>query len=156
VMLLWAAAFNLTISVNNGFNSAFQGWNSNEWIRSIEENTGEDDLIVVVADPALNNEWALALKRFLEVGAGRKNLRVLPVLTRNDYGPFESRLIQTFPAHYGEDRTGEGTIDGEVKAVAIFPGAEERFLERPPDWLKTGNFKRYMNEYGFVSYYRTF
>jgi hypothetical protein len=152
--LLWTTLFDLTIGFDNAFLSAFQGRKTNEWLRSIEENTGKDDLILVVADPAMNNEWALSIKRYLSIESGRTNLYSYPVLTKSAYTPFEKTLIDSFGSIYpGRDVSNVPDVFS-IKAVAVFPGAEDAFLAASSGWFASSMYSKYINEYGFVSYYR--
>jgi len=152
--LLWAALFDLTVGFDKAFLSAFQGRKTNEWLRSIEENTSKDDAILVVADPAVNNEWALSIKRYLETKSGRTNLYALPVLTKPAYTPFEKTLMDSFGALYPGRVLREAPGPSAMKAVAIFPGAEGPFLAASTGWFDPSEYSKYVNEYGFVSYYR--
>lgn len=152
--LLWAALFDLSIGFDNAFLSAFQGRKTNEWLRSIEENTGKDDLILVVADPAVNNEWALSIKRYLSIKSGRVNLYAYPVLTKPAYTPFEKTLIDSFGSIYpGRDITSVPDVFS-INAIAVFPGAEDAFLAASSGWFDASAYSKYINEYGFISYYR--
>lgn len=152
--LLWAALFALSIGFDNAFLSAFQGRKTNEWLRSIEENTGKDDLILVVADPAVNNEWALSIKRYLSIKSGRANLYAYPVLTKPAYTPFEKTLIDSFGSIYpGRDITSVPDVFS-INAIAVFPGAEDEFLAASSGWFDASAYSKYINEYGFISYYR--
>lgn len=154
-LLLWAALFGLTVGFDNAFLSGFQGKKTNEWLASIEANTGKGDAIVVVADPAVNNEWALSIKRYLTVSSGRENLFAYPVLTRPAYTPFEQTLIASFGSIYpGRVISGAPDPSVTVKAVVIFPNAEDAFLASSSGWFDPAYYKKYVNMYGFVSYYR--
>jgi len=154
-VLLWAAIFGLTVGFDNAFLSGFQGKKTNEWLASIEANTGRGDAIVVVADPAMNNEWALSIKRYLTVASDRENLYAYPVLTKPAYTPFEQTLISSFGSIYpGRVISGAPAISVPVEAVVIFPNAEEAFLASSSGWFDPAYYKKYVNMYGFVSYYR--
>jgi hypothetical protein len=41
-----------------------------------------------------------------------------------------------------------------LKAVVIFPEAEDAFLASSAEWFNASYYKKYVNMYGFVSYYR--
>jgi hypothetical protein len=153
-VFLWAAFFNFSICFDRAFLSAFQGRKTNEWLRSIEANTGKDDPILVVADPALNNEWALSIKRYLSIEAGRENLYAYPVLTRPAYTPFEKTLIDSFGSLYPGRDISNAVDPSSFKAVVIFPNAEEAFLAGSTGWFDPSGYAKYVNEYGFTSYYR--
>lgn len=153
-VLLWAALFNFSICFDRAFLSAFQGRKTNEWLRSIEANTGKDDPILVVADPALNNEWALSIKRYLGIEAGRENLYAYPVLTRPAYTPFEKTLIDSFGSLYPGRDISNAADPSSFKAVVIFPNADEAFLAGSTGWFDPSGYTKYVNEYGFTSYYR--
>ena len=157
LMLLaaWAVLFNLSISFDKGFLSALQGRTTNEWIASIEENTGRDDLIVVAGDPALNYEWALSLKRYLNIKSGRTNLYFHPVMTSTSYNAFDSTLINSAGQLYGGKGLDSIPDRSVIKAIVIFPGAEEKFLADSP-WLDRSRYRRYVNEYNFAAYYRAY
>lgn len=152
-LLSWAVLFNLSIGFDSAFHHAFQGRATNEWLASIEDNTGPDDAILVVADPAVNNEWALSVKRYLGVKSGRTALYAYPVYTRPAYTPFERTLIESFGSIYGR---GISDLPGpsSIKAVAILPNAEEAFLRSSASWFAPEAHSKYVNMYGFTSYYR--
>lgn len=152
--ILWATLFNLSICFDKAFLSAFQGRKTNEWLSSIEANTGKDDPILVVADPAVNNEWALSIKRYLSIEAGRENLYAWPVLTRPAYTPFEKTLIDSFGSLYPGRDISNAADPSSFKAVVIFPDAEEAFLAGSTGWFDPSGYTKYVNEYGFISYYR--
>lgn len=150
--VLWAGSFNATVAFDQSYLSAFQGHTTNEWLASIKGNTSEDDIILVVADPAMHNEWALSLKRYLNIESKRNNLYAYPVLTKPSYTVFETNFMKTFPSIYGMGI--EDIPDGgRISAVAIFPGAEAEFLKKASPWFNPYPYSRYANEYGFVSYY---
>ena len=152
--LVWSAVFSVSVGFDKAFLSAFQGWTTNEWLSSIEKNTGKESVIVVVADPALNNEWALSIKRYLEIKSERTNLYIYPVLTRQAYSQFDMTLIDSLGPVY-EGKAAKDIADKSViEAVVIFPNAEERFLADSSGWFDPARFSRYANEYGFASYYR--
>ena len=152
--LVWSAVFSVSVGFDKAFLSAFQGWTTNEWLSSIEKNTGKESVIVVVADPALNNEWALSIKRYLEIKSERTNLYIYPVLTRQAYSQFDMTLIDSLGPVY-EGKAAKDIADKSViEAVVIFPNAEERFLADSSGWFDPARFRRYANEYGFASYYR--
>lgn len=152
--LLWAALFGLSVASDRAFLSAFQGRKTNEWLRSIEENTGARDVILVVADPAVNNEWSLSIRRYLGIKSGREDIFVYPVLTKPAYTPFEKTLIDSFGALHPGRVIEEAPAPSSVKAIAIFPGAEGAFLAASTGWFDPSAYSKYMNEFGFVSYYR--
>jgi len=152
--MVWAALFSASLGFDKAFLSAFQGWNTNEWLTSIEKNTSKESVIMVVADPAINNEWALSIKRYLELKSGRPNLYIYPVLTRPAYSQFDMTLIDSLEPVY-EGKSIKSLPDkSAVDAVVIFPNAEERLLAGSSDWFDPAQFRRYANEYGFASYYR--
>lgn len=151
--LIWACLFNLTIGFDNAFHFAFQGRSTNAWLQSIEENTSKDDPIVVVADPAMNNEWALSMKRYLTTKSDRKNLYAYPVLAKPAYTPFERTLIDSFGSIYERDLTAVAD-PSSIAAVVVFPEAEQAFLENSIAWFDPAMYSRYVNMYGFISYYR--
>ena len=152
--MVWAALFSASLGFDKAFLSAFQGWNTNEWLTSIEKNTSKESVIMVVADPAINNEWALSIKRYLELKSGRPNLYIYPVLTRPAYSQFDMTLMDSLEPVY-EGKSIKSLPDkSAVDAVVIFPNAEERLLAGSSDWFDPAQFRRYANEYGFASYYR--
>jgi hypothetical protein len=73
---LFAVLLSFSVTFDNAFHSAFQGRMTNAWIESIKENTAKDDAILVAADPALNNEWAMSLKTYLTRNRPREPLRL--------------------------------------------------------------------------------
>ncbi|MBI2400858.1 MAG: hypothetical protein HYV23_07380 [Deltaproteobacteria bacterium] len=154
LLVAWAVVFNFTIAFDKATGSAFEGKTTSEWLSSIEKNTGKDDLIAVVADPAFNHEWAHSINMYLSVKMGRSNVHAYPVLTSRSYDPFHQTLIKSFGRSYKEKRIrGQDKLQ-TARAFVIFPGAETKFLSDASGWFRAGMFTRYVNESGFVSYYR--
>lgn len=151
--VIWAALFNLTIGFDSAFHFAFQGRSTNAWLSSIEEKTSKDDPILIVADPAMNNEWALSMKRYLTFKSGRTNLYAYPVLAKSAYTPFEKTLIDSFGSMYERDISAVPDLAG-IAAVVVFPEAEQAFLSNSIAWFDPAAYEKYVNMYGFVSYYR--
>lgn len=154
VAALFGVLLSFSVTFDNAFHSAFQGRMTNAWLDSIKENTAKDDAILVVADPAMNNEWALALKTYLNIETGRENLYAYPVLTKPSYTPFEKTLIDSFGSIYAGRGLAQLRAPDDVKAVVIFPEAEDAFLASSAEWFNASYYKKYVNMYGFVSYYR--
>ena len=154
VAALFGVLLSFSVTFDNAFHSAFQGRMTNAWLDSIKENTAKGDAILVVADPAMNNEWALALKTYLNIETGRQNLYAYPVLTKPSYTPFEKTLIDSFGSIYAGRGLAQLRAPDDVKAVVIFPEAEDAFLGSSADWFNASYYKKYVNMYGFVSYYR--
>lgn len=153
ILLVWAVVFNFSMAYDNASRAAFDGHMTNDWLATIKENTGKDDAIIVVADPALNFEWAFSVKRYMNLESGRQNVFTYPVLTKNHYDPFQKELIGKFSGLYKE-YVFRGQKDPKaIKAFAIFPGAEKQFLTDAASWFDSGAFARYENGYGYVSYY---
>lgn len=151
---LFGVLLSFSVTFDNAFHSAFQGRMTGAWLESIAENTGRGDAILVVADPAVNHEWAMSLKTYLNIETGRENLYAYPVLTRPSYTPFEKTLIDSFGPIYAGRGLAQLGGPAEVKAVVIFPNAEDAFLASSASWFDAAYYKKYVNMYGFVSYYR--
>lgn len=154
VAALFGVLLGFSVTFENAFHAAFQGRMTNAWIESIKENTAKDDAILVVADPAMNHEWAMSLKTYLNIETGRENLYAYPVLTRPSYTPFEKTLISSFGSIYANRGLAQLSGPSEVKAVVIFPNAEDAFLASSGSWFNAAYYKKYVNMYGFVSYYK--
>lgn len=151
---MFGVLLSFSVTFDNAFHSAFQGRMTSAWLDSIRENTAKDDAILVVADPAMNNEWALALKTYLNNETGRQNLYAYPVLTKPSYTPFEKTLIDSFGSIYAGRGLAQLSGPDALKAVVIFPEAEDAFLGSSAGWFNASYYKKYVNMYGFVSYYR--
>lgn len=153
LLLAAAVIFNLTVCFDRAYTFSFECRNIQDWMRSIEENTAEDGMVLVVADPIRNSEWGMSIKAYLNHKAGRNNLYIYPLkgdgATRNEASPFES-----FSLVYGDKSVDNVHDKQEIGAVAIFPGLEEKFLQGSSGWFDPSAFERYFNEFGFVSYYR--
>lgn len=154
LLVAWAVIFNFTIAFDKAAESAFEGRTTSEWLASIEKNTGKDDMIAVVADPAFNHEWAHSINMYLSVKMGRSSVYAYPVLTRPSYDPFQNLLIKSFGRSYKEKIIrGQDKLQ-TARAFVIFPGAEKKFLADASGWFRADKFTRHVNGSGFVNYYR--
>lgn len=154
VAALFGVLLSFSVTFDNAFHSAFQGRMTKAWLESITENTGRGDAILVVADPAVNHEWAMSLKTYLNIETGRDNLFAYPVQTRPSYTPFEKTLISSFDSIFSGRGLAQLGKPSEMKAIVIFPDAEDAFLASSAGWFDAADYKKYVNMYGFVSYYR--
>ena len=76
------------------------------------------------------------------------------MLTKPAYTPFEKTLIDSFGSIYAGRGLAQLRAPDDVKAVVIFPEAEDAFLASSAEWFNASYYKKYVNMYGFVSYYR--
>jgi hypothetical protein len=151
---VFGVLLSFSVTFDNAFHSAFQGRMTSAWLESIKESTEKDDAILVVADPAVNHEWAMSLKTYLNIETGRDNLYAYQVQTRPSYTPFEKTLIDSFGSIYAGRGLSQLGGPSEVKAIVIFPEAEDAFLASSGSWFDAAYYKKYVNMYGFVSYYK--
>lgn len=154
LLVAWAVVFNLTIAFDKALSSAFEGSTTSELLASIGSNTGKDDMIAVVADPAFNHEWAHSINMYLSVNMGKSSVYAYPVLTSPSYDPFQNTLIKSFGRSYKEKIIRSQDKLQMARAFVIFPGAEKEFLAEASGWFRADEFTRYVNGAGFVNYYR--
>src|SRR3990172_9263469 len=135
IAALFGVLLGFSVTFENAFHSAFQGRMTSAWLDSVKENTDKDDAILVAAAPAMNHEWAMSLKTYLNIETGRDNLYAYPVLTRPSYTPFEKTLISSFGSIYANRGLAQLSGPAELKAVVIFPNAEDAFLASSGGWF---------------------
>jgi hypothetical protein len=153
LLLVWGVLYNSTLAFDRASGSAFEGLSTGELLASIDRNTGKEDVIAVVADPALNFEAAHSLNLYLTVKMGRTDVYAYPVLTRPSYDSFHSTLIPMFGKSYGEKVIREqGGLVRKARAFVVFPGAEKKFLAATSEWFSPERFVRHANRSGYVLY----
>jgi hypothetical protein len=135
---------------------ANEGKQINAWLQSIEQNTNEQDKILVVTHMRRYYEGSISLKIYLDEKSNRKNTLFSPVdLQAKSAAPrFWKELNRYFFSHF-EGFTLENSEDrNRFQAILIFPGLEEKFLKASTPWFNPKQFKRYTNAGGYVSYYK--
>jgi hypothetical protein len=135
---------------------ANEGKQINAWLQSIEQNTDEQDKILVVTHMRRYYEGSISLKIYLDEKSNRKNTLFSPVdLQAKSAAPrFWKELNRYFFSHF-EGFTLENSEDrNRFQAILIFPGLEEKFLKASTPWFNPKQFKRYTNAGGYVSYYK--
>ena len=147
VIVVLAVVFlqNLRVTRYTAIAFAREGRNTNDWIRSIEQNTDERDLILVITDPVKYQEPSVSLKRYLNIEMNRLNIFFTSVRVNASKRGIWRGLNRDFTHRFSEVEFG---------VVLIFPSLEQEFLNHAVHWFNLGEFRRYSNEGGFVSYYR--
>jgi hypothetical protein len=136
---------------------AFEGEQINAWLQSIEQNTGEQDKILVVTHIHRHYEASISLKRYLDVKSNRQNTLFSPanLQVKSAAALFWKELNRYFFSHF-KGFTLENSEDrNRLQAILVFPGLEEKFLKASSHWFDPAKFKRYTNAGGYVSYYRS-
>ena len=135
---------------------ANEGKQINAWLQSIEQNTGEQDKILVVTHMQRHYEGSISLKMVLEVKSNRKNTLFTPVdlQVKSAAAGFWKELNSYFFTHFSEFSLENSENREQLQAILIFPGLEEKFLKASAHWFNPAQFKRYTNAGGYVSYYK--
>jgi hypothetical protein len=136
---------------------AFEGKQINAWLQSIEENTHEQDKILIITHIHRHYEGSISLKMYLDEKSNRKNILFSPANLRlkSAVGRFWKELNRYFFSHF-KGYTLENSEDrNRLQAILVFPGLEEKFLKASAHWFHPAQFERYTNAAGYVSYYRT-
>jgi hypothetical protein len=135
---------------------ANDGKQINAWLQSIEQNTEEQDKILVVTHMRRHYEGTISLKMYLDEKSNRKNTLFSPVdlQVKSAAARFWKELNRYFFSHF-KGFTLENSEDrNRFQAILIFPGLEEKFLKNSASWFNQAQFKRYTNAAGYVSYYK--
>jgi hypothetical protein len=136
---------------------AIEGKQINAWLQSIEQNTDEQDKILVVTHIHRHYEASISLKMYLEVKSNRKNTLFSPanLQVKSATARFWKELNRYFFSHF-KGFTLENSEDrNRLQAILVFPGLEEKFLKTSAPWFNPAHFKRYTNAAGYVSYLGT-
>jgi hypothetical protein len=135
---------------------AFEGKQINAWLHSIEQNTHKQDLILVITHMHKHNEASFSLKTFLDMKSNRKNTLFYPahLQAKSTKSLFWKELNKYFFSHFSEFSLENSEHQDRFQAILIFPGLEEKFLKASSPWFERGQFKRYTNAGGYVSYYK--
>jgi hypothetical protein len=135
---------------------AVEGKQINAWLQSIEQNTGDQDKILVITHIHKHYEAAFSLKMYLDEKSNRKNtlfssanLKLESAIARfwKELNRYFFSQFKGFTLDNNEDRN-------RLQAILIFPGLEEKFLNASAHWFNPGQFRRYTNPGGYVSYYK--
>jgi hypothetical protein len=134
----------------------FEGKQINAWLQSIEQNTYEQDLILVITHLHKYNEASFSLKAYLDMKSNRKNTIFYPghLQSKLAKARFWKVLNKYFFSHFNEFTLENSDDRDRVRAILVFPGLEKKFLKASAPWLNPTHFKRYTNAGGYVSYYK--
>ena len=135
---------------------ANEGKQINAWLQSIEQNTREQDKILIVTHMHRHYEGAISLKMFLDVKSNRKNTLFTPanLQVKSGAARFWKELNRYFFSQFKEFTLENKEDRNRLQAILIFPGLEEKFLKASTHWFNPAQFKRYTNAGGYVSYYK--
>ena len=135
---------------------ANDGKQINAWLQSIEQNTDEQDKILVVTHIHRYYEGTISLKIYLDEKSNRKNTLYSPVdlQAKSAAARFWKELNKYFFSHFSEFSLESSENREQLQAILIFPGLEEKFLKASTPWFNPKQFKRYTNAGGYVSYYK--
>ncbi|MFA5927132.1 MAG: hypothetical protein WCT32_02420 [Patescibacteria group bacterium] len=121
---------------------AFRGKSLNESFRAISSQTGQDDMILVAADPAMDYEASYSIKQHLDIVEKRSNSYIFPLLKKTNYSSFDRGLIDKFSRFYGSKDIGSISDKSQIKLILIFPGSEATFLKQSEDWFDSDGYKK--------------
>ncbi len=135
---------------------ANEGKQINAWLQSIEQNTREQDKILIVTHMHRHYEGAISLKMFLDVKSNRKNTLSTPanLQVKSGAARFWKELNRYFFSQFKEFTLENKEDRNRLQAILIFPGLEEKFLKASTHWFNPAQFERYTNVGGYVSYYK--
>jgi hypothetical protein len=150
-MLIFLFFNNFIVALDCCRSYAREGESTNLFLDSIIKNTKNEDLILIVADPALNFEWSESIRIYLKIEGQKKNLYIYKMLTKQKYSDFRKRLIQTFDRFYDSNTFENIENYNDITCIAIFPERENTFLENSKSWFNPSFYRR-ENYGGFVVY----
>jgi hypothetical protein len=136
---------------------ASEGKQINAWLQSIEQNTREQDLILVITHMQKHYEASFSLKAYLDMKSNRKNTLFYPahLQAKSTKSLFWKELNKHFFSQF-KGFTLENSKDrNRFQAILVFPGLEEKFLKASSHWFNPVQYKRYTHSGGYVSYYKT-
>jgi len=136
---------NLRVTRYTAIAFAHEGKHTNAWFQSIEQNTRESDLILVITEPVKYLEPSVSLKTYLNIEMKRRNIFFTGAKVKPSKSGFWWDLNKDFSYRFTEV---------EFAVVLVFPSLEQEFLNHSTHWFKPEGFKRYSNEAGFISYYK--
>jgi len=156
VLLVVISLQQLRVTRYTAIGFANEGKQINAWLQSIEQNTNEQDKILVVTHMRRYYEGAFSLKIYLDEKSNRKNTLFSPVDLRvkSSVPGFWKELNKYFFSHFSEFSLESSENREQLQAILIFPGLEEEFLKVSTPWFNPKQFKRYTNACGYVSYYK--
>ncbi len=106
------------------------------FLQTVESRTTPEASILLVAEPALQLEWALSFDRYMRFEARRPAVYALVVALPGELTPYGQALDRQFRAHFRgrmlEDLLAAGATPD---CVAFMPGTTERFLAKP-EWQR--------------------
>ena len=150
-MLIFLFFNNFIVALDCARAYAREGKSTNVFLDSIIKNTENEDLILVVADPALNFEWSESIRIYLKIKGQKNNLYIYKMLTKQNYNDIKKHLIRIFDRFYGSNTFENIENHNDIKCIAIFPKRENTFLENSKSWFDPSLY-RIENYGGFVVY----
>jgi hypothetical protein len=117
--------------------------------------TQDTDVIVIVSDPAWDDEATFSTRTYLEFLFKRKNLFVYPLWSRPQasYSESFSELGNLFVSRLGNAHIDNLEDKSRIKAILTYSGmhTDDALRENPPGWFDRTKFVR--NQFGtFVVY----
>lgn len=150
-MLIFLFFYNFTVALDCARAYAREGESTNVFLDSIIKNTENENLILIVADPALNFEWSESIRIYLKIEGQKNNLYIYKMLTKQNYNDIRKHLIRIFDRFYGSNTFENIENHNDIKCIAIFPKRENTFLENSKSWFDPSLYRR--ENYGrFVVY----
>ena len=150
-MLIFLFFNNFIVALDCARAYAREGKSTNVFLDSIIKNTKNEDLILIVADPALNFEWSESIRIYLKIKGQKNNLYIYKMLTKQNYNDIRKHLIRIFDRFYGSNTFENIENHNDIKCIAIFPKRENTFLENSKSWFNPSLYRR-ENYGGFVVY----
>ena len=144
---------NTMLTFNGAKKFTNKGKRNNNLFHSIKENTSENSLILIVADPIGNIEWAFSIKTYLNLVLKKDNLYVYSILNRNDYHDYYDEFIKAFNSFYKENILQNIDNKDLIDFIIIFQDLNKRYIEGTKDWFNKENYK-YKNIDCFNVYYK--
>lgn len=152
-LLFMTLFYKLMLTFAGAYEFALHGKYVDSLFRSVEKNTKQDDLILIVADPTFHNEGAYSVKKYLNSVAKREKVYIKVILL-NNYKDSENDNITKGYEELFNGNTLASIIDKDnIRYIVIFSAIEQKFLPTAKDWFNSSNFNREANDL-FVVYYK--
>jgi hypothetical protein len=127
------------------------------FLERIAAETTPETPILVAVDPARHYEYALAVRTWLELRGGRRNVSAAMVRGAT-YSAFEKDVAarDDLAKWYGGRVSADPRAAPPADCVAVMPELEEAFMAQRPAWLVPARFARatYGGKRGLVLYLR--
>lgn len=156
-LLLAFGVYQTTVAYGDARRWAAAGrWNA-RFLGVVGRETQSHSRVLIVGDPARNQEAVLAMKSWLEAKLGCRNLYALRVFSP-PYTPFEQGLIagkeffEWFPDRVFDQAAQAPPVD----VVVVMVGADPAFLRERAPWLTADAYERFVigGPTGFAVYAR--